>query len=218
MADTDRSTDRGFTLTEVIVVLLMVAVLASVIVAVVAVILKNVPTTEARADNSRSYQRMIQWLPRDAASTPPNEFDTNDPPASPSCVGAAGVNLVHMSWDDGPDTVVAEYRLVPDADGVLVQRFHCSSGAGYSDTATIDVTSRIHDAVATPTLDGFDVVGVTLTLTTCLASDCTVGDETIELAAGSRNPLEALATTTTSSTTTTTSTSTTTTTTVAPGP
>ncbi len=76
MANADRSTDRGFTLVETIVVLLMVGVLATVMVAVIAVILRNVPGTEARADDSRTYQRLIQWLPRDAASTPPGKFET----------------------------------------------------------------------------------------------------------------------------------------------
>ncbi len=71
VADPDASTDRGFTLIETIVVLLMVGVLASVMVAVIAVIFRNVPGDRARADDSRSYQRLIQWLPRDAASTPP---------------------------------------------------------------------------------------------------------------------------------------------------
>ena len=151
MADRDDSTDRGFTLIETIVVVLMVAVLASVMVAVIAVILRNVPTTAARADDSRSYQRLIQWLPRDAASTPPNQFDLNDPPGSASCAGATGVNLVHMRWQGSPSTEVAEYRLVPDVPGVKVERVTCS-GPAYSDTETIDVTSTLHDAVATPTL------------------------------------------------------------------
>ena len=70
MAEGDDPTDRGFTLIETIVVVLMVAVLSSVIVAVIAVILRNVPTTEARADDSRSYQRLIQWLPRPTRRRP----------------------------------------------------------------------------------------------------------------------------------------------------
>ena len=61
------------------------------------------PRPRPRADDSRSYQRLIQWLPRDALSTPPNQFDFNDPPGSASCAGATGVNLVHMSWQGGPE-------------------------------------------------------------------------------------------------------------------
>ena len=48
-AESDDGRDAGFTLLEVIVVVLLVAVLASVMVAVVAVILRNAPSTEANA-------------------------------------------------------------------------------------------------------------------------------------------------------------------------
>ena len=47
-AESDDGRDAGFTLMEVIVVVLLVGVLASVMVAVVAVILRNAPSTEAQ--------------------------------------------------------------------------------------------------------------------------------------------------------------------------
>ena len=144
MAEGDGSTDRGFTLVETLVVLLMVGVLATVMVSVIAVILKNVPGTEARADDSRTYQRLIQWLPRDAASTPPGQFDSTGPWLE--CVGATGKYLARMSWPGDSGTSVAEYRLVPDAPGGRVKRFTCSSDAGYADTETLEVTSELFAA------------------------------------------------------------------------
>ena len=207
VADPDRSSDRGFTLIETLVVLLMVGVLATVMVAVIAVVIRNVPGTEARADDSRSYQRLIQWLPLDAASTPPNKFDDSGPWASPpGCAGASGGYLVHMSWQVGANTEVAEYRLVPDGPGGQVQRFRCSSAGSYADTETTDLTSALYGAAATA-----DAVGVTLTLTTCETAACLAGDPSpIVVSAGSRNPADTLPTTTTSSTTTSTTTTTTT--------
>ena len=193
MAEGHGSSDRGFTLVETIVVVLMVGVLASVMVAVIAVILRNVPGTEARADDSRSYQRLIQWLPRDAASTPAGEFDTTGPWASPGCDGATGKYLAHMSWPSDSGTTVAEYRLVPNSPGGRVQRFTCSSDGSYLDTATIEVSSAVFDAVPTG-----DSAGVTLTLITCATPACSAGDTTpIVVSGGSRNPSESLPTTTT---------------------
>ena len=84
-AEYDDGRDAGFTLMEVLVVVLLVAVLASVMVAVVAVILRNAPSTEANADDSRSYQRLVTWLPRDVASTPPARFDFSG--GSTMCAG-----------------------------------------------------------------------------------------------------------------------------------
>ena len=104
--------DAGFTMLELIVVVLLVGVIASVMVAVVAVILRNAPATEAQADNSRSYQGLLTWLPRDVASTAPQKFKIDTTvPTSPAwtCSDAPAAPLVEMSWNQQGTAYVAGY-------------------------------------------------------------------------------------------------------------
>jgi prepilin-type N-terminal cleavage/methylation domain-containing protein len=182
--------DGGFTLLETIVVVLLVSVLASVMVAVVAVILRNAPSTEARVDNANSYRGLTLWMPRDAASTPPNAFVFANPTAI--CNGAtAGVSLVQMTWtpDDGtPNTYAADYRLVDSPK--RIERHTCwGIGAPYPNAEVDKATDDIFDATAAGIPDAVsgDTVGVTMTLTTC-DPDCSSGGPTITFEARSHNP------------------------------
>ena len=194
--------DRGFTLLEVIVVVLLVAVLASVMAAVVAVVVRNAPTTEARVDNSNSYQRLIIRLQRDAASTPPDEFKTGATPPSPpawSCSGITGATLVQMSWSLDGVAYVAGYRLEADGDGQRISRYTCSGPAGSSvlPSPAIDpVTATLYGATAVQIDDGSAVVGVRIDLTLCRQTDhgpdCTLPGTVVAVEASSRNPAEIL--------------------------
>jgi prepilin-type N-terminal cleavage/methylation domain-containing protein len=192
-ADPDQGRDSGFTLLEVIVVVLLVAVLSSVMVAVVAVILRNAPSTEARTDDSRSYRRLVIWLPRDVASTPPGGLDFGG--GSTMCADAVGASLVQLTWtpnDDQNITYAADYRLILGGSGSQVTRFTCSGATGaapYSGGDTLKVTSIVRTAQATPPGSG---VGVTMRLTTCGNSQCSVDGPIITVEAGSRNPAAVL--------------------------
>ena len=44
-------------------------------VGVTSVVLRNTPTTEARAEDARSMMGLVTWLPQDVDSTPPTGFD-----------------------------------------------------------------------------------------------------------------------------------------------
>jgi prepilin-type N-terminal cleavage/methylation domain-containing protein len=204
VAAPDDPLDRGFTLLETLVVVLLVAVVATVMVAVVAVIVRNAPSTEARVDNSNSYQRLIISLQRDAASTPPDEFKTlNTPPSPPawSCFGISGPTLVQMSWSLEGSAYVAGYRLEADGSGKRINRYACSGPVGTSvlPNPTINhVTARLNDATPIEIVEGSKVVGVRIELTLCLqtdhGADCAQPDPgpPIAVEASSRNPAEAL--------------------------
>lgn len=191
-AEPDGARDRGFTLLETLVVILLIAVLASVMVAVIAVIYRTAPSTEARTDESHSYQRLMTWLSRDVASTPPSGFVFTS--GSTVCAGATGGgSLVQLTWTDGQGTTyAADYRLTPSGVGSRVTR-HACSGSGalpYSGTEVLDVTSVVFTAQATTPVSG--AVGVTMSLTTCDDPECDGPGPVIALDVGSRNPSEAL--------------------------
>ncbi len=202
-AEPGATRDRGFTLLEVIVVVLLVAVLASVMVAVVAVVVRNAPSTEARVDNSNSYQRLIIRLQRDAASTPPNRFV---PHATPALLPAWSCDLisptlVQMSWSLDGTAYVAGYQLEADGNGQRISRYTCSgpdSGSVFPNPTSAPVTARLHNATAVPINGGGKVVGIRIVLTLCLqtknGSDCTTPapGPPIAVEASSRNPAKTL--------------------------
>jgi prepilin-type N-terminal cleavage/methylation domain-containing protein len=195
--------DRGFTLLETIVVVLLVAVVASVMVAVIAVILKTAPSTEARVDNSNSYQRLMIRLQRDAASTPPDRFEPHTiPPLAPawSCAGISP-SLVEMSWSLDGTAYVAGYRLEPDGSGQQISRYTCSgpdTGSVFPSPMIEPVTARLYTATAVPISGGSEVVGIRIDLTLCLqlenGADCTQPEPgpPIAVEASSRNPAKTL--------------------------
>jgi type II secretory pathway pseudopilin PulG len=196
---TDRgvSRDGGFTLLETIVVVLLVAVLSSVIAAVVAVIIRNVPATETRTDETRSYQALVNWLPRDVASTPPDGFVPPSPPSTWSCSGISGPKLVEMSGTHLGKAYIAGYQRQTDGDGVRVMRYTCSGSSSdtvFSNTRITKVTGRLNHAEVDP-IDPSDPI-VRMRLTTCGETDglldCGAVGPEISVEARSRNPGETL--------------------------
>jgi prepilin-type N-terminal cleavage/methylation domain-containing protein len=194
-----RARDGGFTLLETIVVVLLVSVLASVMVAVVAVILRNAPATEARTDDSRSYQRLLTWLPRDAASTEPGRFVFGS--GSPVCIGAdtaGSQSLVQLKWsppDGSGKTYVVDYRAIPLAPTrSQVTRYTCVRDAGtqIGGTTALDVTKDVFLAEAMPAPVVTPTIGVEMRLTTCGDTECTVAGPVISIHAGSHNPSDDL--------------------------
>jgi prepilin-type N-terminal cleavage/methylation domain-containing protein len=125
----DRATrDRGFTLTEVVIVVTIIAIVTGVIVAVFSVIARTTPTTERRADDARALLNLTNWIPQDVLSTAESGFDT-DPAAAWSCGTPAPVpstNLVQLKWTEGTRTYTVSYRYVPDSPNTgSIVRFSC---------------------------------------------------------------------------------------------
>jgi prepilin-type N-terminal cleavage/methylation domain-containing protein len=130
--------DRGFTLTEVLIVVSIIGLLSIVIALVFSVIVRTAPATEARADDARSLLGLSQWIPADVASTPPGSIDISvgGRRANSGCTGAAqtdpGEDLLFLSWagiaDGSSSTFQVIYRWVPSDDGFVVKRYGCRNG------------------------------------------------------------------------------------------
>ena len=189
-AEYDDGRDAGFTLMEVLVVVLLVAVLTTVMVAIIAVILRNAPSTEANADDSVSYQRLVRWLPRDVASTPPAGIRLqrwiND--VRRLRVARASSNCAWAPNDDRNTTYAADYRLnLQRPPGAKVHPLHVLRHDGrwtlFGHPLRLTSPASSERAQATPTVSG---TGVTIRLTTCGNSACNVDGPIITVEAGSR--------------------------------
>ncbi|MEO7397542.1 MAG: prepilin-type N-terminal cleavage/methylation domain-containing protein, partial [Ilumatobacteraceae bacterium] len=139
--------DRGFTLVEVLIVIVVVGLISAVITNIFSVIVRTTPQAEARADDSRSLLGLSTWLPADLSSTP--HTLCSDPPGcssaasswdrtpsrSSGCAGAdSGVNLLRLSWTESFGTVattstyVANYRYANTSGKWRIERSACLLG------------------------------------------------------------------------------------------
>jgi prepilin-type N-terminal cleavage/methylation domain-containing protein len=126
--------DGGFALPEVLISIVIMSTIATVMASVVAVVLRNAPTTEARADDSRTLKGLVTWLPQDVDSTPPSGFSV-DPDAESGCSVNPGTNLLRMQWSEtaGSQTIIyiANYRHVASGVGYRIQRVTCSGTGAF---------------------------------------------------------------------------------------
>ena len=60
----------GFTLVEMLIVVTILGVVMTTLAAVFSVIVRTTPSTEARADDARSLQGLVTWLPQDIDAAP----------------------------------------------------------------------------------------------------------------------------------------------------
>lgn len=147
-----RSTDRGMTLVELVVVMSIVGLVTLVIAATFIVILRVAPATEFRIDDARSTRGLQTWLVRDIASTPPRDYDSTSRtgfvasddsltavvPAADLCT-TDGTHVLFLAWVDSGISYRAQYTLVGSADtGYSIDRHLCGG-----DTATVGVTGDI---------------------------------------------------------------------------
>ena len=123
--------DGGFTLVEMLIVVMMTGVVAVVIAATVIVSFRTFPDVEDRADTAITLQGLTTWLPPDVDSANPGQFDTLESAAS-GCTGGAdpGVNLLRLNWEEtafGKTTsYVANYRFVVSGLNYRIKRVSCS--------------------------------------------------------------------------------------------
>jgi prepilin-type N-terminal cleavage/methylation domain-containing protein len=139
--------DSGFTLVELLISIVLVAVLAGVVVVSFSVIVRTTPQAEARADDARSLLGLSTWLPSDLSSTPhtlctdaPNCLTAagawNRSPSTPSgCAGTdAGINVLRLVWTESfgsvatTSTFVADYRFAYVNGGWKLYRVACVLG------------------------------------------------------------------------------------------
>ncbi len=224
--------DAGFTLTEVIIVVVIMGIISVAIGGVFSVIVRTTPPTEARADDARSLLGLSTWLPADVNSTPMTPSGSVDaegasfdrrPGASSTCSsGNDGTNLLKLRWTEqfgGTVRYDVSYRIVERDSGWHIVRVSCTNGG----TATVnnltaalgppvendvsgDITRVTSPADVTYKFDDGLVVGAVVRVTT-------IDGEQIRIDTVSQSPNESLPpigsveldpTTTTEATTTTT--------------
>jgi prepilin-type N-terminal cleavage/methylation domain-containing protein len=142
----DKRSD-GFTLIEVLIVVLMIGILSGVIGSVFSVIVRTTPQSESRADDARSLLGLSTWLPSDLSSTPhtlcsdpltgclsAEDFWDRRPATASGCSGTdEGINLLRLSWtekrgENAVETFVADYRYVNSGDHWKIKRVTCLLG------------------------------------------------------------------------------------------
>lgn len=160
--------DRGMTLPEVLIGVVITGLLVAGMAAASQVVLRQNDNTGGRLNNSRSQQSVAVWIPGDLASA---EFVDDDPAASPcgtSCpsnVTVEGSNTLLLRWSgaipnpnygNGTDTrltlptaTVVSYRYVEGRGGLYdVVRIECFSVDGGSPTC--DQITVLHDVDPPP--------------------------------------------------------------------
>ena len=226
--------DRGFTLTEVLIVVVLMGVLMTAVAAVFSVIVRTAPTTENRVDDSVALLGLTTRLPPDVNSTPGVDIALaaahwNTQPSGSGCAsGDVGENLVVLKWSEqtgsSPTMYTANYRLAANGvGGSTMWRISCTNaGAGTARRIVQDLPSMPSKPVTVTIRNGLDpvdkvmkVVGLSMTVTT-------MNGDVLRFDAQTNNPAETLgtipvtATTAATTTTTTTTVAPSTTTTVAP--
>lgn len=190
--------DRGTTLVETVVTLLLLGLVAVVMGFAITTVLRVTPTTEARVDDARSLQGLTSQWPSDIASTPAQASNIRPSPSGLTCDGsetATGSNLLEVTWTDveaSPVAIVAAYRLESRPSGHVVRRYSCSDESGpFDDTVTATLTGPLANVAVVTASAPYDVVALDLQ---------TLEGDPIRIEATPRNPLDALPTTTTAPT------------------
>lgn len=194
----DHAGDAGFSLIEVLIVVVVLGIVMSALTAAVMTTLNAAPATEARLDDARSTRSLATWLSHDTTSTPPflPEQAQGGMDISPTATadnndcGGAGTNLLHLQWTESSSlstTHVANYRFVVTGDQGVVRRYACSRTGAAAFLLTFDrpITPPL-DPATTPivTVDQpADVASVTFSLTG-------LSGETVQVETASRNPAD----------------------------
>lgn len=124
------SKDSGFTLLELLVVIVLMGTVTSVLSTALVVALRVNPQTDARLDDARATRALATWLANDTMSAPPflpedsaqGGIDVNT--ARKDC-GGDGDNLLHLRWTESSftsRTFVASYQF----DQGRIVRYLCA--------------------------------------------------------------------------------------------
>ena len=122
--------DRGMTLIELLISVVVLGTIVAVLAAAVIVTIRQQPEIEGRLDVARWEQSLALWLPADLASASTVSAAEGDTPcASGSCL--YGSNALQLSWNDGTGETIVSYRYGPSSDGLSYElhRVVCKSGS-----------------------------------------------------------------------------------------
>lgn len=189
MGTSPKLRDRGASLVEVLISLVVLGAIAGSMVLIVSVTLRNEASASNNFDTTRSLQQISAFLPYDVAAAIPTSL-TSAPGRASQCPGSGGgTNVLAMSWNElFPSGAVAKpfdasYRMQTIDGKPTLVRVVCS-GTPFTNTKKSTITNRLA-AVPTPveaTVNGGYVVFTILTDT----------GRTVQLSATSSSPTEGL--------------------------
>ena len=139
-----RDAADGFTLIEVLIVVMMIGIITTALAAVVTVVIRTAPPTDVRAEDARSVQGLVTWLPQDVDAAPPGGFNRDH--GYWPCGGAAPANshnILTAEWSEstGADwQYAASYRYELAGLSWRMARYTCDDGG----TGTMSSAERIN--------------------------------------------------------------------------
>ncbi len=123
------TTDRGFTLPELLVVIAVMGMIATAVFSGISVVLRNESSTMARLSQQRNIQGLTTWLPADVASTPPNGLVIG----GGGCGSGSGVNVLGLTWvevvDGRSTTYRVTYQATNEGDHSRLWRYYCDGSS-----------------------------------------------------------------------------------------
>jgi prepilin-type N-terminal cleavage/methylation domain-containing protein len=149
------SRDAGFTLPELLIVIVLMGVLMPVLAMAFSVVVRTSPTSDARADDSRSLNNLTNWISQDVSSTSEDGFFIGVSAPDGGCVlppnAAGSVNLLELHWKEGTKQFVSNYRFVSNspADGKgRIFRYACLKGGSASE---LRMTAALNEVASSST-------------------------------------------------------------------
>lgn len=129
----DRVVDAGFTLTELLVTVFLLGLIAPVLAMAFTVVVRVTPTAEDRTDDARSLLSLTAWLSQDVSSTREDAFYLGESAPGGGCLASslpsASINLLELHWNEGTENYVANYRWLPTGPSMgRIYRYACQQG------------------------------------------------------------------------------------------
>lgn len=116
--------DRGTTMMELLIAIVVIGIIAGTLLSVVATFLRNDVAASERIDESRDLQQITSYLPADVSSAfvtelladsngDPTYYDANDPATAATCSGFStpGANVLSLKWSETFGGSMTQYRV-----------------------------------------------------------------------------------------------------------
>jgi hypothetical protein len=128
--------DRGLTLTELLITVVIVGTIIGVLSSATIVFLRNQSSVSKRVDETRGLQQLVNYLPSDVASA--QVITMHD---GPDACGTGGTPILHLSWQEEFGETISRdnvtYRAFSGDENRLI-RFQCR-GPSTTPTSQINV-------------------------------------------------------------------------------
>lgn len=135
--------DHGMTLTELLITVSILGVVAIALSGAVVAFLKHQDNASDRIDRSRGLQQLVNYLPADVASS--QRIETSGPWTNP-CLGI-GTPILNLLWGEsfpGADAVAVTVTYIRSSDNSELIRRQC----GTEGTSTQTMARNLTDAHA----------------------------------------------------------------------